>query len=418
MPTVFEFTLDNGLAVLVLPVRSVPIVSVWVGYRVSSRDEREGSTGLSHWVEHMTFKRTPSFGPGEIFRRISRVGGTNNGFTSADSTVYHETLPSEHLSLALQIEAERMGAATFDPAEVESERGVILAERAGSENSPRYLLMEQFHAAAFQVHPYRWPVIGTTADLRRIRHTELLAHYRAFYSPRNAVLVIAGDVDAEDVRAQVADRFGGFAGNAISNESPPAEPEQCGERRVELRGVGGTPHLEVGYRVPEWGHPDWYPLYVADAVLSGGKGGGGVGSGRTARLYRALVASGLTVGASSTLRASRDPSLLRLHASPVAGADPDRVEAELHSVVEGLASDPPRAQELERAIRQVEAQFEYSQDGVSQRAQVLLSFHMREHWSARDRHLERIRAVSPAEVSSVAAVYLRPERRTVGWIHP
>ncbi|HEY8476151.1 MAG TPA: pitrilysin family protein, partial [Chloroflexota bacterium] len=189
--------LGNGLLAVVREVRGAPVASFWVFYRVGSRNEVPGITGVSHWVEHMLFKGTPTWPKGSIFRSISKVGGTLNAFTWLDWTAYFATVPSEHLDLPMRVEADRMVNATFDPAEVESERTVIIAEREGHENRPTYHLMEELRAAAFRAHPYGHSVIGWKTDLRSMTRDDLYGHYQRYYTPNNAIAIAVGDVDAD-----------------------------------------------------------------------------------------------------------------------------------------------------------------------------------------------------------------------------
>ncbi len=416
-----ETTLDNGLTVLIRPTWSAPVVACAVGYRVGGRNEQPGRTGISHWVEHMTFSRTRGLKKGEIFRLTSRVGGSNNGYTTHDFTLYYETLPAQHLDLALRIEAERMAGALFDPDETERERGVILAERSGSENSPHFLLSEKLTEAAFEHHPYRWSVIGRREDLERLTRDELYDHYRAGYAPANAVLVVAGAVEPQAALEAVRRAFASVPAATPSVATPPPDPEPREGRRVELRRPGGVPYLTVCYRGPAFGHPDWYPLAVADAVLSGGKslsGNSGGYMGRTARLYQALVETRLSTGAGSSLRCSVDPSFFSTALTLRRGADPARVEEMLLACTEGLADAPPTPAELERARVQSEAQAAYSRDGVTGQALGLTFFQLLGHWSDLDAHVRRFRAVEADEVAAAVRTYLRPERRTVGWFFP
>lgn len=420
MPDVFEATLENGLTVLIRERRTAPVVSVWAGYRVGARNERPGITGASHWVEHMTFRGTTRLGKGDIFRLTARHGGNNNGFTSDDFTIYYETLPSAQLDVALMIESERMARALFDPAETESERTVILAERAGAENNPHYLLGELMGQVVFRQHPYRWPILGTRDDLERLTCEELLAHYQTYYVPNNAVLVIAGDVDAEETLRRVRHFF-----EEIPPGPPPppvatVEPPQEEDQQVELRRPGGNPYLQVAYHTPPAGHPDWYPLAMLDAVMSGAKGigtGGGY-MGRSARIYNALVETRLAVSAVSSFRLSRDPNVLSASLTPREDVDPKQAERALVATLEGAAERPPSDEELEKALRQAEAQLAYGRESVTGHAYALMLFQLLGHWSDLDRHVERLRKVTPGDVARVVARYLRPENRTAGWFIP
>jgi zinc protease len=421
MSEVFEAVLHNGLTVLVRESHAAPVASCWVGYRVGIRNEREGITGASHWVEHMTFKGTAGLGKGDIFRLTARHGGVNNGFTTDDFTLYYETLPSAQIDVALTIEAERMARALFDPEETENERTVILAERQGSENNPHFELAERMGEAVFRRHPYRWPVIGRRQDLERLTRDELLAHYRAHYVPANAVLVVAGDVCPAEIMDEITARFGAI--EAVTPPPPvsPDEPPQVEERRLEVRRPGAAAYMTVAYRTPAYGHPDWYPLAVADAVLSGGKSAswsGGGYMGRTARIYRELVETRLAANAASSFRAALDPYVFSASLTLRPDGVPGPAEEALLATIEGLAADPPTEAEIERARKQAEAQFAYSRDGVTSQAFGLAFYQLLGHWSDLERHIAGFRSVTPDEVARVARTYFRPENRTVGWFFP
>lgn len=420
MEAIQETTLDNGLPVLIREQHAAPVVSCWAGYRTGVRNEGAGITGVSHWVEHMTFKGTAQLGKGDIFRLTARHGGSNNGFTSDDFTLYYETLPAEQLDLALLIESERMAHALFDPEETERERTVILAEREGGENNPHFQLSEKMGEAVFEAHPYRWPVIGTRTDLERLTHADLLAHYRTFYAPNNAVLAIVGDVDAGDALERVRARF-----DEIPPRPVPApeidEPPQREERRVEVRRPGTAAYMHVAYRTPAIGHPDCFPLLMLDALLSGAKAvswSGGGYMGRTARIYEALVETRLAANAGSGFRFSLDPYVFSGSLTLRDGSPPEAAEEALLAVMEGMSTHPPTQQELDRVLRQAEAQFAYSRDGVTSQGFALTYFQLLGHWSELSRYLDQLRRVTPEDVARVAAAYLRPENRTVGWFIP
>src|SRR5882672_7717632 len=188
-----QVTLANGLKVLLKEIHTAPIISSWLWYRVGSKDEVPGRTGISHWVEHMQFKGTPQFPANILDKAVSREGGSWNAFTYMDWTTYYETMPADKIDLALRLEADRMANSSFDVEEVESERTVIMAEREGSENEPLSLLGEAVQQAAFRIHSYHHEVIGDMADLRSMTRDDLYGHYRSYYVPNNAVLAVAGD---------------------------------------------------------------------------------------------------------------------------------------------------------------------------------------------------------------------------------
>src|SRR5436309_1262655 len=257
MSTMHAETLDNGLLILLAEQHTVPVATFWVWYRAGSRNEMPGLTGISHWVEHMLFKGTPTHPKGMLTRHIDRLGGRWNAFTWKDYTAYHEVLPADHLGVAIALEADRMINTVMEPAEVESERTVIISEREGSENYPAYLLREEVDAAAHKVHPYRIPVIGWKDDLRAITRDDLSHHYQTYYHPNNAVAVAVGPFDAHAVMEAIKQAFAGIPPGSSPPRVRVREPQQEGERRVVLRRPGGaTAYLHIAFHVPSASHQD------------------------------------------------------------------------------------------------------------------------------------------------------------------
>ncbi len=420
---VIETQLNNGLGLLIKPDHSAPLASFWTWYRVGSRNERLGQTGVSHWVEHMQFKGTPSLAKGQIFGEVARVGGTLNALTSFDWTAYFETVPTSALELPLRIESDRIANSLFDPGEVESERTVILSERQGAINNPGYLLYEEVLGEAFRFHSYRTMVIGLESDLRQLSREDLYQHYRRFYQPANAFLVAVGDFDPDRLIADIDRLFGQIPNDTASAppQSPPQELSQLGERRVVLRRPSGAPYLRMAFHVPAASHPDFVPLLVADAVLSGGKPmgfGGSGGMGRSSRLYRGLVASGLARSASSDIDITLDPFLFQLTATALPGGDLAVVEAAIDAEIEALREEPVPEAELQRALRQVEAQFVYSSEGVTNQAFWLGQWNLLGNWKRALLLPQEIRGVTADDVKRVAETYFQRDQRVVGWLEP
>jgi zinc protease len=417
---VLQSVLDNGLEVVLKPVRHVPIVSTWLWYRVGSRNEVEGLTGASHWVEHMMFKGSPSFPKGSIMRAVDRHGGYVNAMTSLDFTAYYATLPSAVADLALQIEADRMTGALFDPVEVAAERTVIISEREGAENEPRYVLSEEMSAAAFRVHPYHHQTIGWKEDLNAITRDELYAHYRQHYAPNNAVLVAVGDLDPEQWLKRIAELFGSIAAQELPRATARPEPPQRGERRVTVRLPGSTPLLRVSYHTPAVSQEDYLPLVIADAVLSGGKAMFSFegAQARSSRLYRALVETELASAAGSSFHASLDPYLFTLGVTVREGKDPAAVEQAMLNEVARLRETPVSADELAVAIRQTQAHFSYSSETVTSQALTLGLLEIVDHHERMDTVLEELSRVRPDDVLRVAQAYLVPEESVVGVFLP
>jgi zinc protease len=421
MVDVQSHTLSNGMLVLTRESHSAPVAACFVWYRVGARNETLGTTGLSHWVEHMLFKGTPDIPKGEMDRLIARNGGTFNAFTSHDYTAYFETLPADRIELGLRIESDRMANSLFDPEEVESERTVIISEREGYENEPDHWLNEAVMAAAFQVHPYRNEVIGWKSDLLAITRDELYRHYQTYYTPNNAVLVLSGAINTDAILAQVERYFGGLPAGP---EVPPVrltEPEQQGERRVVVRRPGAAQYVQLGYHVPGCRHPDFAALLVLDAVLSGAKPlsfGGGAQTNRSARLYRALVETQLATYAGSSFRATIDPHLFEFHANVQEGHSADEVEAALVAEVEKVQQDGVSAEELAKVQKQVRAQLAYSGESVTNQALLLGMWETLGSYQRTDTLLDEVRAVTGADVQRVAQTYLLARHRTVGHFIP
>jgi len=389
-------------------------------YRVGSRNEPTGRTGVSHWVEHMMFKGTDQFPAGYLDKAIDREGGQWNAMTSYDYTGYYETLPADRIDLGLRAEADRMLNAKFDPEEVESERTVIISERQGSENSPFFWLGEELQAAAFRVHGYHHEILGDMTDLETMTRDDLYSHYKKHYMPNNAIAALVGDFNAEEMVQRLEDLYGKLPAGPQPVLFVRPEPPQQGERRVKVERPGPTPYLALAYRVPAAVHPDWIKLYMLDSILGGasGFGGGGVGN-KTSRLYKALVKTELAAAIGSGLMESIDPYLYSIYVTLREGRTLEGVEAAvLTEVDKAIAGDITQA-ELDKAKKQARALFAYSTESVSSQAYNLAFF---EHIAGDCEWFltfeERLRAVTLADIQDVAARYLRPSQRTVGWFVP
>jgi zinc protease len=419
---VLEFQLENGLKVLLKPVHSAPVASNWIWYRVGSRNELPGKTGISHWVEHMMFKGTPTFPKGSIMRLVNKNGGMLNGFTSYDYTAYFETLPADRLDLGLRIEADRMANSALDPNEVDSERTVIISEREGSENSPNFLLHEELMALAFRAHPYGHQVIGWKEDLRQITREDLWTHYETYYGPHNAVLVVVGDVDVSATRARIEELFAPIP----AGPPPPAvsvvEPVQTGERRVTVRQPGTAQYFQAAFHVPDARHPDNFPLMVLDAVLAGASpmtfGGGSTPTHRSARLYKALVETELATWAGCGYTPSVDPGVFNFYATVREGRSLEEVEQTMWAEVQRIRDEPVSEEELIKAQKQAKAQFAYALESITNQAHWLGLVDMVDSYTRFDSFLDDLATVTAADVQRVAQTYLVERNRSVGWFVP
>ena len=419
-----ETTLDNGLKVLIREVHTAPLASVWCWYRVGSKDEGPGVTGVSHWCEHMNFKGTKNIPRDQVKGIIEKFGGTWNGYTWIDQTTYLETASKDALDRMLFIEAERMDACLYDPADCESERTVIISELQGGENDPEQLLDTEVTAAAFKVHPYHHPTIGWLSDLQSMTRDDLYGHYRRYYIPSNATLVIAGDLEADDVLTKVEKHFGGIASRSRPAKVRQVEPEQQAERRVVLRKEGTTAYWKVVFHAPAFADDAFFPLLVADAVLNGAAGlniwsmGGVSRPQRSARLYRALVDQCLASTVGGALMPTEHPYLYSINAAVAEGQSIAAVENAVLGEIDKLRADGITPAELTKVHAQLSARFIYDADSVTDIAHQLGYFEVIGSWRAYEQLRERLDKVTPELVHAAASKYLAASNRTIGWFEP
>ena len=416
--------LDNGLKVLVHEVHTAPLASVWCWYKVGSKDEVTGLTGVSHWVEHMNFKGTTNIPREQVKGIIEKFGGSWNGYTWIDQTTYMETASTAGLDRMLFVEAERMANCLYDPEDCESERTVIISELQGGENDPDNLLEQEVIAAAYKVHPYRHPTIGWLSDLQTMTRDDLYQYYRRNYVPNNATVVVVGDVDADDVLRRVEKQFGGIPSGTAPRRVSVVEPEQLGERRVEVSRPGTTAYLKLAYRAPAVGDSDFFPMLVLDAILTGAKGINLWSSFRTAppqrsaRLYRALVERRLASTVGAGLLPTEHPFLYLISATAMEGVALHEVEAAATDALSEVARTGITGRELEKARNQLRARLVFENDSVTNLGHQLGYFETVASLDLYQEAASRIAAVTEDAVNRVAKKYLRSDQRTVGWFSP
>jgi len=419
--SILKTRLRNGLEVRLKEVHTAPLISSWVWYRVGSRHERAGITGISHWVEHMQFKGTPNFPAGVLDRAISRDGGYWNALTWVDWTSYFETMPADRIDLALRLEADRMVHSEFSPSEVKSERTVIISEREGHQNEPTFRLTEEVQAAAFRVHSYHHSVVGDMADLQTMTRDQLYEHYRRYYVPSNAVLAIAGDFRARSMLKRIRELFGPIPRQPRPEHHSRPEPAQNGERRVTVEGPGETPFLEIAYRAPHASDPDFHSLAVLDSVLTGASNlnffGGGI-SNKTSRLYRALVEGEVAAAVRGGLSATFDPYLYSINVIVRSDHTPEQALEVLDGEVARLLDQPIEAEELTKAIKQARALFAYNSESITNQAFWLGFSEMFADYDWFETYLEHLSKVTPQDVLDAASRYLLPKKRVVGMYYP
>lgn len=412
--------LGNGLTVLLKESHNAPVVTFWCWYRVGSRMERRGTTGISHWVEHMLFKGTPNFPKAAADKAIARQGGVFNGFTWLDFTTYFETLPASKWELGVQIESDRMVNSLFEPKEVDAERTVIISERQGSENSPQFLLAEEVQAAAFRVHPYRHETIGDMSDLLTMTRDDLYTHYRTYYAPDNAVAVAVGDFKTDDALKMVDKYFGKIKPGPGVKPVRVEEPVQRGERRVQVEGPGNTAYVEQVCHAPQASHADFPAMVVLDAILAGASSlaGAGGGSNASSRLYRALVDTELAADVSGSTVPTVDPFLYSISATVRTGHTPAEVEAALDAELARIMEQPVSEAEIAKAIKQAKAVFAYGAESVTNQGYWYGSSEIFDNYIWFETYLDRLAAVTANDVQRVARACLAKQQRTVGWYIP
>ncbi len=414
---VVNYILDNGLQVLLKPVHTAPVVSNWIWYRVGGRNELPGKTGISHWVEHMMFKGTPTFPKGSIMLEVNRNGGILNGFTNQDYTAYFEVLPADRLELGLRIESDRMANSFIDPDEVARERNVIISEREGRENNPAWALHEDLMATAFHVHPYGHMVIGWKDDLHQITRNDLYNHYKMYYGPHNAVLVIAGDFEVSHTTDLIEKLFGSISAGSAPPPVTIKEPPQHSERRVVMRRAGTTAYFQAAYHACNGTHTDVFALVMLEAILSGASFVGPA-THRSARLYRALVETEIAGDAGASFMLNIDPEVFRLSGTVREGHTLEEFEAALENEIAQLLADPVSEEELNRVRKQIRAQFAYMMERVSSRARWLGWLEILGDWRKLNTFADNLAAVTADDVLRVSKKYLQPANRTVGWFEP
>ena len=400
-----EIILENGLKVLLLENHKSPAVTFQVWYRVGSRNEEDGKSGLSHFLEHM-------IGPKEYSRIIEKNGGDSNAFTTEDVTVYYATMSREKVGIAIKLEADRMANNLLDGANFEPEKKVIMEERRlGTEDNPTAALAELTGAVTYTVHPYRRPVIGWMGDIQNLSREDLQRHYRTYYIPNNAFIVVVGDFSTHEMLAKIRSAFGKIPRGSDPLRVKIEEPPQRGERRVTLKKEAELPYLLIYYHVPNLKHTDSYALDLLAWILAGG---------RSSQLYRDLVYhkriahsvdadyDGLSI----------DPTIFSITAQVMPEKEPAEVERAIDAVVDRVRSEPVSDRELEKAKNQVEAVFVFGQDSIYDQAMRIGYYESSAQWQLLDSYLATIRNVTAGDILKVARKYLDPDRRTVGNLIP
>jgi zinc protease len=410
-----QYTLDNGLTLIVLPNHRLPIVSVQIHYKVGSRYEMPGITGISHLFEHLMFRGTETMGPEEFSRILQAKGGEINAFTTKDNTSYFENLPAEHLELALSLEADRLLHLKLDDETFQPELQVVISERKlRSVDSPFGLVEELLFATAYTQHPYNWPVVGWDQDLHHLQLEDCLSYYRNHYHAGTMTVVLSGDVEPECARELVQKYFGQVPNPGLKAEPTAVEPRQRGERRAVLKKVSQVEALFAGFHIVGLDHPDLYPLNLLAMILSGGN---------ASRFYQQFVRPGKAVTLEVELAplpfSSQDPDLMAVVAVAAPGRPLSELEAELWEAVDSLSRDGVEASELARAKKLVRSQVVRSLAHNFFRGLLAGLFHLKTGDAAGvNRILAGFDAVTAADIQRVAQKYLHEDNRTVVVLKP
>ena len=414
---VHEFTLANGLKVLVREDHRAPVVVSQIWYKVGSSYEPSGLTGISHLLEHLMFKGTPTVPGGEFSRLIAANGGDENAFTSRDFTAYFQTLEKERLELSFRLEADRMRHLLLKPEDVTKEAQVVAEERRlRTEDQPEALTQERFHAAAYVTSPYRQPIIGWMQDIQSIRPDDLKRWYQQWYAPNNATLVVVGDVDPARVRELAEKYFGPLPPSDLTPPRLEQEIPQLGERRIVVKAPAEVPYVALGYKAPtmKTAAEDWepYALDVLDGILGGGN------SGRISRnlIRGSQVAAAAGTGYGPTARLEE---LFVLEGNPAPGRGSAELEQALRAEVTKLREELIGPEELARVVAQVAATDVYQQDSLFYQGMRLGTLEtVGLGWNRLDDYVQRIQAVTPEQVCAVARKYLTDDRLTVATLEP
>ena len=404
--------LDNGLKIIFFEDHKIPSISYYTFFRVGSRNERPGLTGVSHFIEHMMFNGTEKFGPGEFDRIMEFYGGANNAYTSDDLTAYTDWFPPHALEKMVEMEADRMQGLIFDPEVFESERGVVASERRmGVENNNEAILYENVRATAIMAHPYHWDVIGWMSDILSWRRDEVMQYYRTYYAPNNAVLVVVGDFDSQKTLELIKKYYSGIPAQTPPPQVTTAEPPQMGRKEVVIKKEAQTPSFLVVYHAPRCQDADFFALSILEKPLL---------QGESSRLYRRLVRDEqLAISVYGGIEEKIDPFLFSINVKPRPGADLDKIEKIIDEELNKIIDEGITEQEYQKAMNIIRSNFYFSLQTNSGKANLLgaseLLFGSFEHLFT---IVDRYSQVKREDIPSVAKKYFHELNKTVGKLIP
>jgi predicted Zn-dependent peptidase len=402
------FTLKNGMKFLVVEDFSIPNANMYLFYKVGSRNEYQGITGLSHFFEHMMFNGAKKYGPKLFDQTMEFNGGANNAYTTENVTVYTDWFPASASEIIFDMEADRIASLSIDPKMVESERGVVLSERrTGLENSPWRLLSQSVQATAFQEHPYHWPVIGYEDDMKNWTQQDLERYFKTYYAPNNCVVVVSGAIKVDQVK-RLAEKY---LEPIPAQPAPPVvhivEPAQTGERRITVKKEVATPYLMIAYHTPESKNEDYYALNILSSVLS---------SGQSSRLYSALVdKQQLATQVETDFGDSFDPNLFNFYAVANKNVNETDVENAIYAEIEKIKTNGISETELQKIKNQKLMEFYSQVETINGKSNNIGTYEVffgdyRKMFNAPANYNK----ITVADVQNVAKKYFTKSNRTVG----
>ncbi len=402
------FTLENGMKFFVFEKSTIPNANMYLFFKVGSRNENIGITGISHFFEHMMFNGAKKYGPKEFDRVMEANGGSNNAYTTENITVYTDWFPKNALEIIFDLESDRIANLNFDPKMIESERGVILSERStGLENNPLEQLWQELQATAFLAHPYMWPVIGWESDIKNWTKEDLENYFHTYYAPNNCFAVISGDVKFDEVKSLAQKYFGSIPAEPKPRDVHTIEPEQTGERRIFVKRQVPTPYLMIAYHVPETGSGDYYALDLLNSILS---------EGPSSRLYQSLVdQKQLAIDIGTYYPKAFDPTLFYFYGICNDGISASELEKAILEEIDKIISDGITEAELQKVKNQKLMEFYRTNETINGMSNTIGTYELffgdyRKLFTAPDDY----KKVTVGQIQSVAKKYFTKQNRTVG----
>ena len=403
-----SFTLKNGMKIFVLEDHSIPNANMYFFYRVGSRNEYPGITGISHFFEHMMFNGAKKYGPKQFDRTMEANGGSNNAYTTENNTVYTDWFPSNSIEIMFDLEADRIANLDFNPKMIESERSVILSERStGLENNPLEQLWQDVQATAFIAHPYRWPVIGWESDIKNWTKEDLENYFHTYYAPNNCVVVISGDVKLDEVKKLSEKYFEPIPSGPKPRSLHTIEPEQQGEKRIFVKRDVPSPYLMLAYHVPQSGTPDYYALDLLNSILS---------EGESSRLYTSIVDDQqLALEVGSYYPEAFDPTLFFFYGICNDGITAEQLEKAILGEIDKVVKNGISESELQKVKNQKLMQFYQTTETINGMSNTIGTYELffgnyAKLFSAPDDY----KKITAEDIKRVAEKYFTKQNRTVG----